>query len=91
MRNVAIGEHGQLVGFSHHDGHLVGIHLEKKELKLKIINSDYAVVRITFPNVARMVLRDFTESNIVDRFYMWKYQELPDLTRKHFASLLDDF
>lgn len=83
---LQLGAGGQVEGFRCHDGTLLAIGFGEQAVTLQIQNSAGTVLQIEFICLARMMINDLREGNILDRFYLWQVEDLSGHLRQRLEA-----
>ena len=84
--NYRVGAGGMLLGFSYHDGDLLGIALSANRVLIRIANSDGGLVTISLVDASYLTVDSLWEGNCVNSIFLWDGGTIPSEELRKFAS-----
>lgn len=80
---------GQVIGISHHDGHIAAILFPKDaQFELRIVSSDGEEISVELLGVEYLALNNLREGNIIDRMYLWNFAKAPPMIVNRMLEVL---
>lgn len=89
FHSVKTDNDGRVIGFSHHDGEIVGIEIcLPGQMQLKIVGSAGDKTMVQLCNVKRFIANNFLEGNIIGTMFLWSLKNRPALVLKNMLAAM---